>query len=193
MRMQYTLQLFLFIAIGAGLCACASESSAAADQSPTGPVGGSLTVANVLTSQDSLPYPVYSTFDEVAPLFQQESDTVFVINFWATWCKPCVEELPYFERLAEEMADQPVKIVMVSLDFKSQVATKLKTFVEERPFTLPVVALTDTKYDNWIDQVDSDWSGAIPVTLIYRKRARLFFPNQFANYGELAEGVRQFL
>ncbi len=164
-----------------------------ADPPAAAPAPAERSVAAVLTANDTLPYPVYASFDEIEPLFQAQDDTVHVINFWATWCKPCVEELPYFERLAKEMEGQPVKIVMVSLDFKKDIATKLLDFVRNRPLTLPVVALTDSKYNNWIDRVDPEWGGAIPVTLIYKKGARFFVPEQFPSYAQLNEAVRQLL
>ncbi len=138
-----------------------------------------------------LPYPVYTTFDQLAPLFEQNNDTTYVINFWATWCKPCVEELPYFEKLAEDNSGKPVKIVMVSLDFAKEVRGKLLDFVQNRPFELPVIALVDHRYNDWIDRVDPEWSGAIPITVVYRGDQRIFMSEQFDSYEQLAEMVNQ--
>ena len=145
-------------------------------------------VADLLVpNRDSLSYPVYSSFDEVAALFDEapEGETL-VINFWATWCKPCVEELPYFEQLAEET---DARVVMVSLDFKKDVATKLKKFVETRELKLPIIALADGDYNAWIDRVDPSWSGAIPVTLIRKGKEQKFHPSKFDNYEELRSVV----
>ncbi|MEM9258685.1 MAG: TlpA disulfide reductase family protein [Bacteroidota bacterium] len=131
-------------------------------------------------------YPIYTSFDEIAPLFEQQGADTYVVNFWATWCQPCVEELPYFERLAEET---DAKVIMVSLDFKRDVRTKLKQFVEQRKLKLPVVAFTDDDYNAWIDRVDPSWGGAIPVTLIYRGEDRRFHDTKFDSYEELKEAV----
>src|SRR5690606_6809447 len=49
--------------------------------------------------------------------FQKKNDSIYVINFWATWCKPCIKELPAFEKIASEYADKKVKVLLVSLDF----------------------------------------------------------------------------
>lgn len=139
---------------------------------------------------DTLPYPIVAEFDKLAPIFSQEDDATYVINFWATWCGPCVEELPYFERLAKETADENVQLVMVSLDFRRDVRTKLLRFIRERPFDLPVIALTDSKTNVWIDKVDPEWGGAIPITIIYHGDKRIFVPDQFADYEELLAAVR---
>jgi thiol-disulfide isomerase/thioredoxin len=145
-----------------------------------------------LSLTDTLPYPIVADFDDLAPIFSRTDDKIYVINFWATWCGPCVEELPYFEKLAEETNSEEVEIVMVSLDFRRDVRTKLLKFVKERPFNLPVIALTDTKTNLWIDKVDPEWGGAIPITIVYRQDKRLFFPDQFANYEELLNAVQSF-
>lgn len=143
-----------------------------------------------LSPTDTLPYPIVEEYADLAPIFEQSDDKTYVINFWATWCGPCVEELPYFERLAEETQGEEVEIILVSLDFKKHVRTKLLKFIRERPLTLPVVALTDSKTNVWIDKVEPSWGGAIPITIVYKQDKRLFFEDQFDNYEELAEAVR---
>lgn len=145
-------------------------------------------IADLLAPQEAdLPYPIYASFDSIAPLFSQNDGQTYVINFWATWCQPCVEELPYFERLAEET---DVRVIMVSLDFKRDVRTKLKTFVQDRPLKLPVVALTDAKYDGWIDRVDPTWEGAIPVTMVRKDGGQTFHNGKFASYDELLAAAK---
>ena len=130
-------------------------------------------------------FPVYQTFDEIEPIFHLENDTTYVINFWATWCKPCVEELPYFEDLHQKYASDKVKVILVSLDFKNQVERKLIPFLAERNLQSEVMLLLDGKYNEWIDRVDPDWGGAIPVTIVYNGQNRAFHGEQFANYEEL--------
>ncbi|MEL6275923.1 MAG: TlpA disulfide reductase family protein [Bacteroidota bacterium] len=123
-------------------------------------------------------------------MFNQQNDTTYIVNFWATWCKPCVEELPHFQELNEKYAGQPLRIVLVSLDFKKDVHTKLLSFIEERQLELPVVALTDGNQAGWIDRVDNSWGGAIPVTVIYKNGLRHFVNEQFDTYYDLEALVK---
>lgn len=95
-------------------------------------------------------------------------DTVYIINFWATWCAPCVQELPEFDELYKIFADKPVKILMVSLDFKDAYPYKLEGFVQRKKMKPEVVWLSDTNPNTFIPKIDENWQGSIPATLIIR-------------------------
>lgn len=135
--------------------------------------------------------PVYSKFEQLSPAFEQDDDYTYVINFWATWCKPCVEELPYFEQLTAKYKDQKVRVLLVSMDFPKQLQQKLVPFVQKHQLQSAVVALTDLDYNTWIPAVDDVWGGAIPVTLIYKGKQRLFISEQFEDFEELEDLVAQ--
>lgn len=108
--------------------------------------------------------------DQIAHWKTVDTDTVFVINFWATWCGPCVAELPAFERLNEKYAAQKVKVVLVSTDFKRDVDQKLRAFIKRKKIKSQVVFMNESNPNKWIDLVSPDWSGSIPATLIVSKR-----------------------
>lgn len=100
-------------------------------------------------------------------LLNESSDKLHVVNFWATWCGPCVTELPYFEEVAENYEGQGVEFTLVSLDFPSQVDSRLIPFLEEKNITLPVVLMEELDYDKWISKVDAEWKGNLPATLVF--------------------------
>lgn len=96
------------------------------------------------------------------------NDTVYVLNFWATWCAPCVAELPVFEQMQAKFANQKVKIILISTDFKRDANTRLPEFVQKKQLQCKVVLMEESNPNRYIDQVSTEWSGAIPATLIIR-------------------------
>ena len=103
-------------------------------------------------------------FPQLEQLIQQEGEEVQVINFWATWCAPCIKELPYFEK-ARENYSKEIKVHLVSLDFAEQVE-KVNRFVTRKDLKSHLYLLDEVDYNSWIDKVDKSWTGAIPATLI---------------------------
>lgn len=113
-------------------------------------------------------------FNMLEPKLTKSSDTVYVVNFWATWCAPCVKEFPYFDDAAKIYSGKKVKFLMVSLDFPNQIEKSLKPFVKSRTNHLQVVLLDDPNQNEWINKVSPDWSGALPATLIYKGSYKVF-------------------
>jgi thiol-disulfide isomerase/thioredoxin len=135
----------------------------------------------------------FETFAELEKELVQENDTLYVINFWATWCAPCIKELPYFEQFHAESRGKKVKVILVSLDFKKQFESHLIPFLNKKRYTAEVVLLNDKKYNDWLDKVDSDWSGAIPATWLIQGKKRHFSEREFENSVDLNEFVNSFL
>lgn len=102
------------------------------------------------------------------------NDTLYVVNFWATWCKPCVAELPYFEQAGEKYKTQKIKVLLVSLDFLRD-KQKVVQFVNNRTMNSEVVLLNAGNPNIWIDKLETQWGGAIPATIFYRNGEKLFF------------------
>ena len=123
-------------------------------------------------------------YNGLEPFLCKSNDTTYVVNFWATWCKPCVKELPGFEKLGENYKDRKVKVILVSLDFFKNYKTTLLPFLKNRGIKSDVILLHDPDSNGWIDKVDKTWSGAIPATLIYNKYSRSFYEQSFT-YNQL--------
>ncbi len=118
-------------------------------------------------------------FDELEPILHYSDDTVYVINFWATWCAPCVKELPYFQEVHDTYDSKNVKVILVSLDFSDKLESKLMPFIKNRNLSPQVILLDDPNENIWISKIDESWSGAIPATLIYNKNERAFYEHSF--------------
>ena len=108
-----------------------------------------------------------------------------VVNFWATWCKPCIVELPYFEKINSEMGSKDLKVCLVNLDFNSKFKSSATDFVRNRNIKSKVIHINDADPNEWINKVDSSWSGAIPATLIYVDGQKVFFKEGEMSYEEL--------
>lgn len=122
--------------------------------------------------------PVYD-FDEFEKLLRVHPEKTYVVNFWATWCKPCVKEIPDFEKLQKDYRDLGVEVVLVSLDFPNKVEGQLLPFIEQQELKSQIILLDDPNQNDWIPKVDKDWSGAIPATLIFNADKREFYEKSF--------------
>ena len=135
------------------------------------------------------PFPTYERFDDFAAvhLDNRHPDTTYVVNFWATWCGPCVKELPYFEALhaKAEAEGLPIKVTLVTIDLPMAYGRSLLPFLEARQLRAEVVGLLDGDANAWIDRVDPSWSGAIPVTLFLRGGERHFADTPYHSLAEL--------
>src|SRR3954470_10335603 len=110
----------------------------------------------------------------------QHSDSPVIINFWATYCKPCLQEIPYFESMAKRYEKDGVKMLLVSLDTKEQYPKDIEAIILKRKFASKTVWLNETDADYFCPKVDSSWSGALPSTLLLnnKKGYRKFFEEQ---------------
>jgi thiol-disulfide isomerase/thioredoxin len=120
---------------------------------------------------------------ELQSYLAKQDDTVRVVNFWATWCKPCVMELPHFLETYREMKSKKVQFLFVSLDFVQDFDKRLMPFVKNRKVDAPVVLLDEPDYNSWIDLIDPSWEGAIPATMIVNNKTK---NKEFVN-GELSK------
>ncbi|PTB96887.1 thiol-disulfide oxidoreductase [Marivirga lumbricoides] len=125
---------------------------------------------------------------ELEQLIKSEEDKVKVINFWATWCKPCIKEIPYFVKARQDFPE--VEFVFVSLDF-SENASRAESFGKKKGLNKSkMVLIDDVDYNAWIDKVSGEWSGAIPATLIVTPNGKKLYEKEFQQ-GELKELLKE--
>jgi thiol-disulfide isomerase/thioredoxin len=120
------------------------------------------------------------SFAELEPHLSFSNDSTYIINFWATWCAPCVTELPYFLEANDVFADKKIKILLVSLDFPKSMDSRLIPFIKKHNIDTEVVLLNEPNANEWIDKVDPSWSGAIPATLVYSGQERQFHEGELS-------------
>ncbi len=121
-------------------------------------------------------------------LYTESELTVF--NFWATWCAPCIKELPYFDELESKNTD--IKVYLVSIDFQSEVE-KVKKFVTKRALNSDVLFLDEKDPDTYMSKVSQEWSGAIPATLFVTDLGKTYFHEKAFTKEELENAVKKYL
>lgn len=139
----------------------------------------------ILLSAQTVPSLHYT---ELKPLLNQKGDNLYVVNFWATWCAPCIKELPYFEALNQR---ENVEVLLVSLDFPKHKESRLLPFIKKNNLQSKLVLLDDADENYWINDIHPNWSGALPATLIYTKKQRGFYEQSFTK-AELFTLVKSF-
>ncbi len=128
-------------------------------------------------------------YEQLEEHLAKEEEKVQLVNYWATWCKPCIEELPDFLKLHEELSDKNFELVLVSLDFSNQIEKRVIPFIEKHNIKAKVIVLDDPDANSWINKVDPSWDGAIPVSLIYHKGKKEFY-NGTLNYEQLSKLIK---
>ena len=133
---------------------------------------------------------VYEKFADFEKNVIRNDENIYVINFWATWCAPCIKELPYFEQLHQQ--NKNVKVILVSLDSRKDLEKKLIPFIQKKKLTAEVILLSDKDYNSWLDKIDKSWSGSIPATLLIKGNQKLLAERDFESYTELNDYINSF-
>lgn len=149
-------------------------------------------VENIKVAEQTQPSVPVLDFDAFEHMLHFDDNKTYIINFWATWCRPCIKELPYFEQIGKEYKDKGVEVILVSLDFPDRLETAVIPFIERHNLKSQVVLLDDVNQNRWIPLVSEKWSGAIPATLIYNKNDRKFYEQAFT-YKQLLTELKSLL
>ncbi|MEO9474587.1 MAG: TlpA disulfide reductase family protein [Cyclobacteriaceae bacterium] len=124
--------------------------------------------------------------DELNQEMISDENHIKVFNFWASWCGPCVKELPYFD----ELADNPnLNVTLVSLDFEEEIK-KASSILKKKGIGLSSYLLDEKDF---IDKVDSSWTGAIPATLILDKSGNRYFFEKAFTRDELHQTINNII
>jgi thiol-disulfide isomerase/thioredoxin len=134
-------------------------------------------------------------FADLEAVMKKNDDKLYVVNFWATWCRPCVLELPEFMEVNDTYRNHPrFKMILVSLDVAKEAETTVRAFLEKRKMDVDVYLLDDNKRMNeWIPAIDKNWSGAIPATVFYRNGEKVEFIENQIQKSELEQIINKYL
>ena len=107
--------------------------------------------------------PKWKLNDLKTAISKPEKPTIF--NFWATFCVPCLQEIPYFQEITDRHTAQDVSLVFVSLDMKQAYPVKVNETAKKLKLVYPVVWLNETNADYFCPKVDTSWTGGMPSSL----------------------------
>jgi thiol-disulfide isomerase/thioredoxin len=97
---------------------------------------------------------------------------VVVLNVWATWCGPCVEEFPFFVKLSGDYKSKGLAVIGVSLD-EPEDRGKVATFIGKTKTTFPMYMRTTRTMDEFIQPLDKKWVGTAPTTYFFDKGGKM--------------------
>ena len=117
--------------------------------------------------------------EKLEQIIDQQKDALVVINFWSTWCVPCVKELPYFNELDSLYPQANISMVFVSLDFPENLYSKVVPLLRKKGISRPSYLLDEADPNIWMEKVNGNWGGSIPATLIIQKDRREFYEGSF--------------
>ncbi|WP_163397596.1 TlpA family protein disulfide reductase [Flavobacterium fluviatile] len=117
--------------------------------------------------------------DQLNERIKSGKDSTYVVNFWATWCAPCIKELPHFEELGAEYKSDKLVVLLISVDFKSKLSSAVVPFVKKKNLKSEVFLLNESSPQEYIDRIDPSWSGSIPATIFIRGDKRKFVESEF--------------
>ncbi|MFC6268897.1 TlpA family protein disulfide reductase [Frigoriflavimonas asaccharolytica] len=136
------------------------------------------TAPEIENSTESNNLPEFSTEKMADYLADKKNDTLYVTNFFATWCGPCMQEIPHFIAKKKELKDQPVKFTFVSIDEKKDWGTKVVDFAAKNDLAKNIVLLDGQNLDEaFFKNNFQTWDGSgIPFTIIKKgnKREEIF-------------------
>jgi thiol-disulfide isomerase/thioredoxin len=133
-------------------------------------------------------------FPQLQAMMQKYNDTTYVFNFWATWCSPCVEEFPNFQKFSTSNSGNKVKVIFISMDFKKDLDQKLNPFLKNHDVKNRVYLLDDQDYNSWIDKVDKSWNGDLPATLVINNKSGVhkLYPHEFT-FDQLEQTLKPYI
>ena len=183
-KIVFILLGFLFsFSIGACSNAGHQENAAPTDPDATAVPG---------TESGAVIEVIPTRYEPLLEKFKAHPDQLVLVNFWATWCKPCVQDLPNFRKVIHEYKEQgkALHFIMVTLDTKDNLASSVLPFLKKNDYRAEHYLLDDNgRMNEWIPKINKEWEGEIPATALYKNGEQVVF-----KAGQLSEeALRQLL
>lgn len=127
---------------------------------------------------------VLDHYSDLQKIIDAQGDRPLILNFWSTYCPPCIKELPLFDSLEVAYKSRDIKVLLINLDAVKDLESRVYPFVKKQGIKQEIKLLNDQNYTKWTEQVDSSWYGALPATLMIKGHKRHF---RFGSYDSFAD------
>jgi len=132
--------------------------------------------------------------DTVPILIRQFIGKPVILNVWATWCKPCVEELPDLLQLQSNYSSDSVALILISADNEKILETHVRLFLQKLGVTFNSYLMSSGYDQDFIEEIDPNWTGAIPHTLFFDRAghpSEIF--NEKQTYSDFERALKKIL
>lgn len=129
--------------------------------------------APVAPAATAAPGVSLATVDDIAAFLDDNAGKVLVINFWATWCAPCVHEMPELAAFYDAYKDRGVAFLSLSSDSLEDYESKLVPFVEERDLPFHVYAIANADPDELDAVLNVGMDFALPTTFVFDRDRKI--------------------
>lgn len=110
---------------------------------------------------------------EFRQLLAHHKGKVILVNLWATWCAPCLKELPELAKLQEQYRDKGLQVLAVTLDEPNLLETRVKRTWHERAASLPAYLQTEVSSDKFVSVIDPAWAEIMPTNYVLDRAGKL--------------------
>lgn len=138
--------------------------------------------------QEENEHPFVMTVSEFYEWYDSNENKPAFLNFWATWCKPCIAEMPLLMKAAEENPELP--FFFFSLD-NVDIEDEVKSVIEKRNWKGQFHLVDVTDFNEFIDKVSVEWGGGIPFSIIIGNRNTMVHEGEFENIAQISQFINQ--
>jgi thiol-disulfide isomerase/thioredoxin len=176
---------YLFIAFGLGIFFFGCGEAAA-------PVTDTIEIKPKFTIERQGTAIKVIEFGELEKLLGSQSPRTRVFHFWASWCAPCLQELPQWNSIIPQYTNKEMEWYFVDISIEEDLQTKTMDFLLLQPNLRPVLHLNPDNPNEWVPKVHPDWQGTIPMTLIVKGEQKILIEKKMS-VEELQQQLGNFL